>query len=276
MSMDSAFRTGERDMEAGMSGGSAQSLTKQVRGYWEEEPCGTGIEIVGEIRAYTREWFARVEEHRYRAEPFIHSAAQFTRQHGKRVLEIGVGAGTDHLQWARAGARAFGVDLTRSALETTCLHFDLHGLRADVQQANAEKLPFADATFDIVYSWGVIHHAERPDVILGEVLRVLRPGGRFVGMLYGRRSLHTLKVWVRHALLRGRPWRTFSDVVWHHVESIGTKAYTIPELRRLFSDFGLFSARRVITPYDTSRWPRWVSRWFPDEWGWFVIVEAAA
>jgi SAM-dependent methyltransferase len=250
------------------------NLNDQVRGFWEAEPCGTGDEIVGDLAPRTREWFEQVEAHRYAVEPFIHSVAQFTRHRGKKILEVGVGAGTDHLQWARAGCDCHGVDLTQAAIDTTRARLELYGLRSNLQRLDAERLPFADDAFDLVYSWGVIHHSARPESIVAEIWRVLKPGGRFIGMVYGRRSVLAFKLWVRHALLKGRPWRSASDVVWHHVESIGTKAYTVAEARALFGAFAEVEARPLITPYDEALFPRWLARFFPDDWGWFIALRA--
>lgn len=250
------------------------TLTEQVRDYWERQPCGSEDPIVGDAAPLSAAWFQRIEAHRYRVEPLIHAVAQFTRYRGQRVLEVGVGAGTDHLQWARAGAECYGIDLTEAAVETTRQHLALYGLRSALQRVDAARLPFDDGFFDVVYSWGVIHHAAHPASLVGEIRRVLKPGGRFIGMLYGRRSPNVLKMWVRHAFLAGRPWRSFADVVAHHCESPGTQAYTVPELLTLFADFQEVEARPAITVYDTARWPRWLSRWFPDEWGWFIPVVA--
>lgn len=249
-------------------------LTEQVRSYWEDTPCGTGSEIVGELQSGSREWFERVEEYRYSVEPFIHSIAQFTRHRGKRLLEVGVGAGTDHLQWARAGAECHGVDLTDAAIETTRARLALYGLTSRLQRVNAESLPYPDNHFDLVYSWGVIHHAEAPERIIEEIRRVLKPGGVFIGMLYGRRSVLALKLWIRHALLAGKPWRSLRQVVWYHMESVGTKAYTPRELRRIFGAYARVSAIPILTPYDTSRIPRPIASLLPDALGWFIAVRA--
>ncbi len=249
-------------------------MNTDVRRYWEEQPCGTGQPVTGDATIHSREWYQRIEDHRYRLEPFIHAIAQFTRYHGKRLLEIGVGAGTDHLQWARAGAECFGVDLTDAAIEITRQHLALYGLGSTLQRVDAETLPFEDASFDVVYSWGVIHHSSHPETIVSEVRRVLRPGGVFIGMVYARHSPAVLKVWIRHALLRGRPWRSFADVIWHHVESIGTKAYTPAEARALFSRFGHIELLRRITPYDTKGFPLVISQFFPDSWGWNLCFRA--
>src|SRR5205085_1465488 len=82
---------------------------------------------------------------------------------------------SDHLQWARAGCLCHGVDLTDAAIETTRAHLALHGLSSDLRRVDAETLPFDDASFDIVWSWGVIHHSEHPERIIAEIRRVLRP-----------------------------------------------------------------------------------------------------
>jgi ubiquinone/menaquinone biosynthesis C-methylase UbiE len=247
---------------------------QEVRRYWEARPCGTGQAVTAGASAHSKEWFERVENHRYAMEPFIHAVAQFTRYYGQKVLEIGVGAGTDHLQWARAGADCFGVDLTDAAIAITAERLALYGLRSTLQRLDAETLPFPDAIFDVVYSWGVIHHAEHPDAVLAEAHRVLKPGGVLIGMLYGRRSMVALKAWLRHALLKGRPWRSLSDVICHHVESVGTKAYTPKEIRSLLSGFEAVELIRYITPYDTSHLPRAVSACLPNAVGWNICFRA--
>jgi ubiquinone/menaquinone biosynthesis C-methylase UbiE len=250
------------------------NITDEVRSFWEREPCGTSESITGDAEPFSRSWFERVESYRYAMEPFIHSVAQFTRHRGKRVLEIGVGAGTDHLQWARAGAECFGVDLTDAAIDTTKRRLAAYGLSSELQRVDARELPFAGSYFDITYSWGVIHHAEQPEDIVREVHRVLRPGGCFIGMFYGRRSVLAAKMWSKHALLRGRPWRSTADVIWHHMESIGTKSYTQQELRNMFQRFSHVQIIPFITPYDTKSIPQWVARHLPDDWGWFLAIRA--
>src|SRR5439155_15394539 len=113
-----------------------------------------------------------------------------------------------------------------------------------------------------------------PEKIVAEIQRVLRPGGLFLGMMYGRHSVLALHVWFLHALRKGRPWRSISDVIGAHVESPGTKAYTHKELRTLFRSFSEFSCESVITAPDRSGWPRFISRFFPGDWGWFVMLRA--
>ena len=250
------------------------ALNDRVRGFWEKQPCGTEATVVGETSKLSRAWFERVEAFRYQQEPFIHSVAQFTRHHSKRILEVGVGAGTDHLQWARAGAICHGVDLTDAAIETTRARLATYGFDSDLRRVDAETLPFDDNRFDVVYSWGVIHHSEKPENIVAEIYRVLRPGGVFLGMMYNRRSYAVFKWWVKHALLRGRPWRSFADVIWHHMESEGTKAYTTTELHSMFRAFHEFRPQPIVTKDELKPWPRWLSQFFPARWGFFVALQA--
>jgi ubiquinone/menaquinone biosynthesis C-methylase UbiE len=248
------------------------SLNDQVRGFWERGACGTDATDAAPLEKHSRAWFEAIEENRYRLEPFIHSFAQFTRHHGKKILEVGVGAGTDHLQWARAGCACHGVDLTQEAIDTTRARFALYGFTSELQRLDAERLPFENDSFDLVYSWGVIHHSDRPEAIIAEIHRVLRPGGLFLGMLYNRRALVTLRLWAKHAVLTGRPWRSFRDVLWHHLESIGTKAYTSAEIAHLFGAFREIESRAILTPHDTLHFPGWLSAALPDAAGFFRTV----
>jgi SAM-dependent methyltransferase len=250
------------------------SLNEKVRSYWEAEPCGTGAPELGGVEERTLAWFLELERLRYSLDPYIWSVAQFPRHAGKRVLEVGVGAGTDHAQWAGVTDDLHGVDLTDAAIETTRLNLSRRGLRSDLQRVDAEVLPFDTATFDVVYSWGVIHHAEAPERILAEIHRVLRPGGVFLGMLYARHSMVAYRKWVGNALKAGRPWRSLSSVIWDHMESVGTKAYTEKEVAGLFAPFADCRTTRFLTPYDTEGLSPSLVRLLPAALGWNIAIEA--
>lgn len=113
----------------------------------------------------------------------------FAELSGKDVLEVGCGSGFAVQLFAEAGARVSAVDLTDWAVTTTRARLDAFGLQADVMRADGEDLPFADESFDLVFSWGVIHHSSDMEAALCELIRVCRPGGRLVLMVYNRRSL---------------------------------------------------------------------------------------
>jgi len=187
------------------------------------------------------------------------------------VLEIGVGLGSDLIRFARAGAKVTGIDLTEHAVQLVRRRLELEGLDGDVQTADAESLPFADASFDLVYSWGVLHHTPDTERAVHEAIRVVRPGGELCVMLYARHSWVSYGMWVRHALLGGRPWRSLRTVLAAHMESEGTKGYTERELRQLFAGLDDFRVTKVGTIYDRQiAGP--LARLSGDRLGWNLVI----
>jgi ubiquinone/menaquinone biosynthesis C-methylase UbiE len=151
-----------------------------------------------ESRDYFRELDSRVLHPRYLrltagpdGRPFS-LFVDFDSLGGKDVLEVGCGSGFAVQMFAEAGARVTAVDLTEWAVETTQRRLTAFGLEAEVFEADAETLPLDDNAFDLVFSWGVIHHTTDMDRALAELVRVCRPGGRVVIMVYHRRSLFFL------------------------------------------------------------------------------------
>lgn len=164
----------------------AESVKQEARKQWGHNPAG---DIgAGEAQLGTAESFMAVEEYRYREQPWMHDTFRFDRYRGREVLEIGVGLGTDHAQFARAGARLTGIDLTPRCIELTQRRFEIQGLQSRLVTMDAEDLGFPDDSFDAVYSFGVLHHTPDQQRAFREVRRVLRPGGMFLGGLYNKHS----------------------------------------------------------------------------------------
>ncbi len=161
------------------------NLKERVRAFWEANPCGVKF---ADAAPGTRRFYELVEAHRYTSEWHIPIAAGFEKAGGLKVLEIGCGLGTDGTQFAEAGADYTGVDLTDAAVELARKRFELFDLPGKFQTADAENLNFADDSFDLVYSHGVLHHTPETEKAIREVHRVLRPGGRAIVMLYHRDS----------------------------------------------------------------------------------------
>jgi SAM-dependent methyltransferase len=226
---------------------SPSHLKRRVQQFWDERPCGSKHADAPEG---SPAFFEQVERKRYELEPFIPMYADFAGARGERVLEIGVGLGTDLARFARAGALVTGVDFSERSVELARRRLALDGLSGEVLVADAEGLPFPDGGFDRVYSWGVLHHTPDTARAAREAIRVLRPGGRLCVMLYARRSWVGLGLWARHALLAGKPLRSFADVLAHHMESDGTKAFTTHEVQTMFADLSDVEIDRVGTPYD--------------------------
>ncbi len=263
-------------------------LKNAVRAHWEAQPCGTR-DLPADDR---RRFFTELERERYTWEPYIHGFAQFERGAGKRVLEIGVGAGSDFINWVRSGATATGIDLTETGVDLTRERLTLEGLRAEVQQGDAEQLPFAADSFDIVYSWGVLHHSPDTARAVSEVKRVLRPGGIALVMIYHSRSWVGFMLWLLHCLAKARPWKSPRWAMYHFLESPGTKAYTRDEALDLFVSFSRVRARTLLSHGDQllmrpaakyqsfvhrliwKIYPRWLVRRLGNRFGINLLIEA--
>jgi len=264
------------------------ALKRRVAAHWESEPCGTrGISATDRLA-----FFRGVEDERYAQEPFIREFAGFASARGRRVLEIGVGAGSDYVNWLRAGATATGVDLTAAAMQLTRERCTLEGFAPSLSRTDCEALPFADASFDVAYSYGVIHHS--PDTVkaVAEIRRVLKPGGVAKVMVYHAPSITGLLLWTVHCLLKLRPWRSPRWAVANYLESPGTKVYTVREARALFGAFSTVRVRTVLGTGDLllmrrsekysstlarlawRLYPRWAIRLAGDRFGLGLLIEA--
>jgi ubiquinone/menaquinone biosynthesis C-methylase UbiE len=162
-----------------------EELKTRVHDFWQANPCGNKF---AEEEIGTREFFNSVERHRYQTEWHIPGVVNFQRWRDSDVLEVGCGLGTDAVNFARRGARYTGVDLTEASIELVKKRFDFEGLAADLRVADAETLPFADDSFDLIYSHGVLHHTPDTQRAINEVHRVLKPGGTAMVMLYHKNS----------------------------------------------------------------------------------------
>jgi ubiquinone/menaquinone biosynthesis C-methylase UbiE len=173
----------------------------------------------------------------------------FNSLRGKNVLDVGFGSGFSVQLLAEAGADVHGVDLTDWAVETTRARLAAFGLEADVAQGDGESLPFDDASFDLAFSWGVIHHSSDMSRALRELLRVLRPGGQLVLMVYNRRSLF---YGVYKALQHAQPVAQrlglhFEGARTGDVEGLVVRHFSQSELRQRLDGAGLVDVH--IQPY---------------------------
>ncbi len=177
----------------------ADEVRAEAKAQWSHDPAGA---LAAETESLgTPESFARVESYRYDEQPWMHETFEFERYADREVLEIGVGLGTDHLQFARAGANLTGIDLTPRCVELTRSRLEQEGKPPNVHVMDAETLAFPDASFDAVYSFGVLHHIPDMEASFREIRRVLRPGGVFVGALYNRHSAFHARIQLERLLL---------------------------------------------------------------------------
>src|SRR5579885_3438533 len=123
----------------------------RVSAYWNRRPCGSWLG--GDAEYGSQEFFERTERARYELQPYIPQFARFREWKDKKVLEIGTGIGCDFSMFARYGAKAVGIDLTRTGAELTKRRLIHHNANGMATVGDAEHLPFANDTFDLVYSW---------------------------------------------------------------------------------------------------------------------------
>ena len=246
----------------------------RVHQFWSQEPCGTGD---NPHPPSSREYFAWVERQRDQREPFIATFARWPEWRGQRILEMGTGAGTDFIRFVRAGADAYGVDLTDAGIGLVRRRLALENLHANLMVGDVEQLPFPDNHFDYVYSWGVIHHTENTPAAAREAVRVLKPGREFCVMIYHRHSLYCLQGYLMYGLLKGRPLASIDDIARERFESFGTKVYTEAGARALFPGIDV-TISHVLTPYDlrytrTRYLPPFVQRVVPSYLGYFMVIQ---
>jgi len=253
-------------------------LKQEVKQFWDTRPCGTQFT---QLAWGSKEFFDDVESTRYATQPFMKSLVGFEKYAGKKLLEVGCGLGTDLLQFARGGAVTTGVDLTPNSIKLARKLFAVRSLHGDLLVADAEALPFDDNTFDVVYSFGVLHHTPNTSKAIDEVFRVLAPGGKIIIMLYHKRSLHVLlgvpafKLFglfrIRHANSSVDDWIRIYD----GAENPLGKGYTKREVREMFTRFRNIRfqlcdpIRRRFSLAVNRLNQRWFSRWL----GFYLIIQ---
>ena len=208
---------------------------------------------------------------------------------GKSVLEIGCGAGliTSHI--TKAGAHLTAIDLTDQAIEITKARFDLENLSADIKQMNAEKMEFENDTFDLVISWGVIHHSGNMQNIIDEIYRVLKPGGKVYLMIYNKNSIRSIiyaYFWlgvVRAKLITLNVKEIISKItdgyIARHLSEVefNKMATMFKSIEYSYSDeidtissytFGPF--RRIFLPFPKVK--KNIEKFLATRWGWYMQI----
>ena len=266
-----------------------------VRDYWNARPCNLrhSTAPIG-----SREYFDQVEARKYFVESHIPAFAEFESWRGKKVLEIGCGIGTDTINFARAGAQVTTVDLSEKSMELARQRAAVFGLQDRIRfcPGNAEQLStFVPVEpYDLIYSFGVIHHTPHPDAVLEQLRQYTRAGTTIKIMVYHRRSYKV--AWILLTESKGQFWK-LSDLVAKNSEAQTgcpvAYTYTRREGRRLFESHG-FRVHKVevehIFPYHISDYVQyrynkeWYFRWIPQplfrtlerRFGWHLLLTGEA
>lgn len=245
-----------------------------VADYWNKRPCNIrhSDKAVG-----TREYFDEVEWRKYFVEPHIPRFAEFERWRGKRVLEIGCGIGTDTMNFARHGARVTAVDLSEASLEIARQRAQVFGLEGQITfiQANAEDLGkyVPPGRYDLIYSFGVIHHTPHPERVMAQLRDYAGPSATVKIMVYYRWSWKVF--WIVCGYGKGQFWRTNELVAKNSEAQTGcpvTHTYSRSQGRRLVESGGFKVTETMVDhifPYKISEYVMyrytkvWYFRWMP-------------
>jgi ubiquinone/menaquinone biosynthesis C-methylase UbiE len=261
-----------------------------VENFWNSRPCNIRH---SPLPIGTQQYFDEVEIRKYFVEAHIPAFAEFEKWQGKKVLEIGCGIGTDTVRFARAGAKVTAVDVSAQSIHIAKQRAELYGLRnINFYKANAEEL--ADTVpverYDLVYSFGVVHHTPHPQRVIEQIHRYIDRDSRLKIMVYHRRSWKVL--WMLMAYGK-RPGESLDQLIARYSEAETgcpvTYSYSKEDMPALLRGFELISVRiEHIFPYRISDYRNfryrkaWYFRWLPPalfrfiekRWGWHLCVTA--
>jgi len=228
-------------------------LQAESKGWWEANPMSYDWHRTLQAPEGSREFYEEIDRRFFSSSSFYRGERPFEkwipldRLRGKRVLEIGCGLGTHAQLLSEAGCDLTCIDLTDKAVENTRRRLELRGLAADIRRMDAEKLDFPDGEFDLVWSWGVIHHSSDTERIIRQVFRVLKPGGEFRLMVYHRRSLSGLYCLGR-GFLTGKFFKGMSaqEILSFYTDGYLARFYTRQELQALLTRCGFSRAETQV------------------------------
>jgi SAM-dependent methyltransferase len=262
---------------------------ERVKEFWDRRPCNIrhSTQPIG-----TRKYFDEVEARKYFVEPHIPRFAQFEKWKSKKVLEVGCGIGTDSINFARAGADITVVELSKKSLEICKKRFEIYGLKARFYNGNSEELStFVPVEpYDLIYSFGVIHHTPCPEKVFAELKKYCKPETELRIMLYTKWSWKVL--WIIMKYGKGAFWKTDELVRAYSEAQTGcpvTHYYSFSKIRRLMKDFEIIDMHKDhIFPYKIDkyinyqyekvfyfRWmPKPLFRWLEKYFGWHTLIRA--
>jgi ubiquinone/menaquinone biosynthesis C-methylase UbiE len=232
--------------------------TEAIRAYWNAHPHGVEYAEQQNLEPGTPAFFEHIRPWMspYRF-PWLMARIEreAARLDGKRLLDVGCGLGYDSLEFLRRGVRVTAIDISASAVELTRRHFAIAGVRADaVEVADVLGLPYPDATFDAVWSNGVLYYSGDMPQAMSEIWRVLRPGGRAIISHLRRRPC-----WMDVLSRFGREPIEFKDA-----EPPVSESHTEAEILAMFREFLVVETTRDqfrARPIARRRWKATLYRW---------------
>jgi len=261
----------------------------KVKQYWNDRPCNVRH---SKSKFGTKKYFDEIEERKYFVEPHIPYFANFEKWHGKKVLELGCGIGTDSINFARAGSDLTVVELSKESLNIAKKRFKAYDLKANFLLGNIEELSkfLPIEKYDLIYSFGVIHHTPHPERVMKEIKKYCKPETEVRIMLYSKWCWKVF--WIIAGYGKGMFWKVKSLVPKYSEAQTGspvTYIYSFKEVRRLMKDFDVAKMYKdhifpyVIEDYKKYRYkkvwyfrylPCFLFRWLEKRLGWHTLIVA--
>jgi 2-polyprenyl-3-methyl-5-hydroxy-6-metoxy-1,4-benzoquinol methylase len=224
---------------------------EKVKKFWNDRPCNIRH---SNKELGTKEYFDEVEKRRYTVEPHIKDFADFDNIKGKKVLEIGCGIGTDTLMFAKNGADVTSIDLSEKSLDICKKRFEVFGLKADLKAGNAEEISkfIKPKEFDVIYSFGVIHHTPNPKMVLDEIKKFSNGETIIKLMFYSKYSWKGLSFYLKNGWKFGFNYKkTVKYFAEAQLNCPIAEIYSKNDLKELFKDFDIVKIeKKHIFPYD--------------------------
>lgn len=266
---------------------------EEVATFWDQRPCN----IKHSAKSFgSKEYFEEVEKRKYFVEPHIPRFAEFERWNGKKVLEIGCGIGTDTINFARHGAEVTAVDLSEKSIILAEKRAKLYGVSEKIKfhVGNAEELKkfLPQDSYDLIYSFGIIHHTPNPSKVLQQLYAYLHDNGQLKIMVYHRYSWKAL--WILFIYGKGKFWRWDKLIPEYSEAQTGcpiTYTFSKSQICAVLKQQG-FRVKDIfvdhIFPYRIDEYLRyryvkvWYFRWMPKplfrllekHFGWHLCVTA--
>lgn len=260
---------------------------KKIKEYWNQHPCNAlgSSSLVG-----TKQYFDEVESFKYFIEPHIIKFAEFEKWKGKEILEIGCGIGTDTINFARAGANVTAVDLSEKSLDSARQRASVYGLENKINFycANAEEISntVPVKSYDLIYSFGVIHHTSHPDKVVGEIQKYAKPGTIVKLMVYNRFSWPVF--WIILFKGKGAFWK-LDELMAKNSESQNCPVvftYSLRGARKILKDFKIIDIRPECFISKSNLFLRLSAKsklfkalmpavdWLTKSFGWHILITA--